>query len=263
MTYDSWHLTRIVGWGYIQGTKCSEKKILKIHFPELVQIFAFQKLVLNNWRILSWKKWWVPTIFYNKSLFQPLGSCTLRYSVRHLQVFTELFHLAMKSPVDPTAGTFFEKKTMDRSAFGFKRQIYTHKTKLRYSDKLLKKKLSRFIKTTPSWKRCQNITISQKIISGKPHRFKPLTSGVGSSTVTGGGSKHFWMKRCTAARGSADNSNLKASTNSWFCWRDWWSWSFQLKIFPWVDFRGGIVSWMKELNMKVVLSTWISNILST
>ena len=110
MTYDSWHLTRIVGWGYIQGTKCSEKKILKIHFPELVQIFAFQKLVLNNWRILSWKKWWVPTIFYNKSLFQPLGSCTLRYSVRHLQVFTELFHLAMKSPVDPTAGTFFEKK---------------------------------------------------------------------------------------------------------------------------------------------------------
>lgn len=174
--------------------------------------------------------------------------------MRHLQVFTELFHLAMKSPVDPTAGTFFEKKNHGP----FCVWIQTTNLYPQNKTKIFWQTLRRFIKTTPSWKRCQNITISQKIISGKPHRFRPLTSGVGSSTIRGGGSKHFWMNRCTAARGSADNSNLKASTNSWFCWRDWWSWSFQWKIpisrFPRRNWFHGF-----ELNMKSVVNLNFEN----
>lgn len=203
------------------------KKRLKIHFLELVQIFAFQKLVLKNWRI--WKKTVSSNMFFLQQILVPTSWFVY---LKILSATSPSFQRTVPPGERwftswPDGGKLFWKKNMDRFAFGFKRQIYTHKTKLRYSDKLLKKSLSRFIKTTPSWKRCQNITISPKNNFRKTHRFKPLTSGVGSSTVRGGGSKHFWMNRCTAARGSADNSNLKASTNSWFFGN--YCWSFQLK----------------------------------
>ena len=152
-----------------------------------------------------------------------LLECTLRY----LETYVKKRQLRATSPsfqrnVPPGDSTeLTPKKIWTVWPLDSKNKIVSHnKSKIFWQTW---KSVSHFLKkNTPSRKIGQNYHFP-KNFHENPDCFVVswgfpgfiLTSGVGSSTATVFvGSKHFWMKRCTAARGSADNSNL----TSWTGW---------------------------------------------
>lgn len=252
MTFDSYRRMRIH-----PRYKMFREKNIEDPFSRTCSNFCFPKIGSQQLKNSFFKK----MVSSNNLLQQILVPTSWFVYLKILSATSPSFHRTVP-PGDevtswPDGGNFFWKKKHGPFCVWIQTTNLYPQNKTKIFWQTFKKKFETLYKNYTFMEKMSKHHHFPKIISGKPHRFRPLTSGVGSSTVTGGGSKHFWMNRCTAARGSADNSNLKASTNSWFCWRDW------LLKFP-VEKSHELISEEElchgfELNMKSVVNLNFEN----